>query len=130
MRNSRLKFKYALRQCKHNEDAIRSDQYAKSLFKKDMPSFWKHIRKHINTRVSLATTINGVTGECNIADMWQDHYKSILNRVKNSSQKQFVTERLTLSKENLLYYLLQISLAFKSLKSGKSCCRTFYLLIA
>ena len=28
MRRSRLKFKYALRQCKRNEDAIRSDQYA------------------------------------------------------------------------------------------------------
>ena len=28
MRRSRLKFKYALRQCKRNEHAIRSDQYA------------------------------------------------------------------------------------------------------
>ena len=52
----------------------------------------------------LTTTINGVTGECNIADMWQDHYKSILNSVKNSSQKQFVTERLTPSKENHLIF--------------------------
>ena len=39
MRRSRLKFKYALRQCKRNEDAIRADQYAKSLLDKDMVSF-------------------------------------------------------------------------------------------
>ena len=36
-------FKYALRQCKGNEEAIRPDQHAKSLFDKDMVSFWKHI---------------------------------------------------------------------------------------
>ena len=39
MRRYRLTFKYALRQCKKDEDAIRSDQYAKSLLHKDMVSF-------------------------------------------------------------------------------------------
>ena len=82
MRSFRLKFKYALRQCKDNEDAFRSDQYGKSLFEKDVPSFWKHIGKNNNTRVPLATSINGVTGESNLADMWQDYYESILNSVK------------------------------------------------
>ena len=53
MRRSRLKFKYVLRQCKRNEDAIRVDQYAKSLLDKDMVLFWKHIRKSNNVRVLL-----------------------------------------------------------------------------
>ena len=60
---SRLMVKYALRQCKRNEEAIRADQHAKSLFDKDMVSFWKHIRKENNGRVPFATTIGGVTGE-------------------------------------------------------------------
>ena len=50
MRRSRLTFKYALRQCKKNEDAIRSDQYVKSLLDKDMVSCWKHINKSNTTR--------------------------------------------------------------------------------
>ena len=51
MRRSRLQFKYALRQCRMNEDAIRADKYAKSLLDKDILSFWKHIRKSNNARV-------------------------------------------------------------------------------
>ena len=94
MRRSRLKFKYALRQYKRNEDAIRADQYAKSLLDKDMVSFWKHIRKSNNVRVPLASTVGGVTGESEIAEMWQDHYKSILNSVKNNTHQQFVTNKL------------------------------------
>ena len=38
-----------------------------------MVSFWKHINKSNNTRVPLATTIGGVTGENKITEMWQDH---------------------------------------------------------
>ena len=59
MRRSRLTFKYALQQCKKDEDAIRSDP----LLDKDMVSFWNHINKFNNTRVAFATTIGGVTGE-------------------------------------------------------------------
>ena len=70
-----------------DEDAIRSDQYVKSLLDKDMVSFCKYISKSNNTRVPLATTIGGVTGENEIADIWQDHYKSILNSVKNNSKQ-------------------------------------------
>ena len=60
MRRSRLEFKYALRHCKRNEDAIRANQYAKSLLHKDMVSPWKHIRKSNNVRVPLASTVGGV----------------------------------------------------------------------
>ena len=83
MRRSRLQFKYALRQCRINEDAIRADKYAKSLLDKDNLSFWKHNYKSNNAMVPLATPIGGITGENEIAEMWQDHYKSILMQCKN-----------------------------------------------
>ena len=44
MRRSRMRFKYALRQCSQNEKSIRADQYAKSLMNNDMTSFWDSIR--------------------------------------------------------------------------------------
>ena len=44
-----------------------------------MVSFWKHIRKENNARVPLATTMGGATGETDIAETWQDHYKSMLH---------------------------------------------------
>ena len=134
MRRSRLKFKYALRQCKKNEDAIRADQYAKSLLDKDMVSFWKHIRKSNNVRVPLASTVGGVTGESEFAEMWQDHYKSILNSVKNNTRQQFVTNKLdSIRGESIMFSTADINVAFHSLKKWKivwrrwSCCRTLHV---
>ena len=122
MRRSRLQFRYALRQCRMNEEAIRADKYAKSLLDKDMLSFWKHIRKSNNARVPLATTIGGITGENEIAEMWQDHYKSILNSVKTNSRQQFVTSKLSsIRGESILFSTSDINVALHSLKSGKSC---------
>ena len=105
-------FKYALRQCKRNEEAIRADQHAKSLFDKDMVSFWKHIRKENSARVPLATTIGGVTGETDIAEMWQDHYKSILNSVKGNLQQHFVTSKInSISDESIPFSTSDINIA-------------------
>ena len=40
------------------------------------------------------STIDGVTGEIEIAKMWQDHYKSILNNVENNSKQEYVTDNI------------------------------------
>ena len=113
-------FKYALRQCKRNLEAIRAHQHAKSLFDKDMVSFWKHFRKESNARVPLATTIGGVTGETDFAEMWQDHYKSILNSEKGNSRQHFVTSKInSISDESILFSTSDINIALHSLKCGK-----------
>ena len=39
MNRSRLKFKYALKQCKQNQYAIMANEHAKSIMNKDMNSF-------------------------------------------------------------------------------------------
>ena len=89
---------------------------------KDMASFWKSIRKSNNVRVPLPSMIDGCTGDKNIADMWQDHYKSILNSVKNTTHKKFVYDKLnTIHSESILISASDIECALKSLKRGKSC---------
>ena len=45
MRSSRLRFKYTLRICRQNEQAIRANAHAKALLEKDMLSFWKGVKK-------------------------------------------------------------------------------------
>ena len=87
MKRSRLKFEFALRQCKQNVDANMANEHAKLLMNKDMNSFWSGIRKSNNSRLPLATTVNQCTGESNIAEMWQDHHTLILNSVQNSRFK-------------------------------------------
>ena len=95
-----------------------TDKYAKSLLDKDMVSFWKHSRKSNNARVPLVTTIDGITGENEIAEMWKDHYKSIFHSVNTNSRQQLVTNK---HKGPLLFSTSDINVALHSLKSGKSC---------
>ena len=87
-----------------------------------MVSFWKHIRKENSARVPLATTIGDVTGETDIAEMWQDHYKSILNSVKGNLQQHFVKSKInSISDESKLFSTSDINIALHFLKCGKSC---------
>ena len=64
------------------------------LTEKDMTSFWKGIKKDINARVLLAPMINNYIGDKGICDMWQAHYKTLLNSVKISNSKTFVEQEL------------------------------------
>ena len=70
----------------------------------------------------LATTIDGVTGESEIAEMWHSHYKSILNSVNNNSKHQYVTNEInSIRGQSILFSTSDINVALNSLKSGKSC---------
>ena len=40
---SRLRFKYALRQCQSNNEIMRADALTRSLYCKDSASFWKGV---------------------------------------------------------------------------------------
>ena len=69
MRSTRLRFKYALRQCQSRQETARVDALARNLSSKDMTSFWKSIKTINNKRIPLASTINGVTGEHDISEL-------------------------------------------------------------
>ena len=54
--------------------------------------------------------------------MWQDHYKSILNSVKNNSKQEYVTEKIiSIRGQSISSSSSNINVAFDSLKSGTSC---------
>ena len=82
MCQSRIRFKRTLRECRQNEETIRANAHANSLMKKDMTSFWKGIKKDNNTRVPLAPMVDNYFGDKEICDMWQIHYKELLNSVE------------------------------------------------
>ena len=53
MCQSRIRFKFTLRECRQNDEIIRANQHVKSLMEKDMTSFWKGIKKNYNSRVPM-----------------------------------------------------------------------------
>ena len=79
-----------MRKCRQDEETICANAYANSLMKRDMTSFWKDVKKDNNTRVPLAPMVDNCIGDKEICDMWQTHYKQLLNSLETSSSKKFV----------------------------------------
>ena len=90
---TRLRFKYALRQCRCDEEQNRADALARSLHCKDTTDFWEGVRGIINdSRVPLATKDGDAVGDASITKLWQDHFSTLLNSVQNEGSKSFVYE--------------------------------------
>ena len=94
MRTSRLRFKYALRQCQNNDETMRADALARSLYCKDSVSFWKGVRGVNCNNIPLTTKVGVAVGSKNITQLWQDHFSTLLNSVPNIDSKEFVCENI------------------------------------
>lgn len=80
MRRARAQFKLALRYCREHIEQMKADACASSVFDKDARKFWKTVHKMSNGKATgLVSSVNNVSGEQNIADMWQRHFKNLYN---------------------------------------------------
>ena len=75
-----------------------------------------------NKRVPLAHTVDGITGNDNISEMWREHYSGILNCVSNDSRKRdvmFALDNIS-SADRHIITPHDVSSAIQDLKKGKS----------
>ena len=56
---------------------------AKKLQQNNANDFWKEIKVINNSKVPLPSSIAGITGSENIAELWSKHYSDIFNCVKS-----------------------------------------------
>ena len=121
MKQSRLRFKSALRYCKTNEDAMRSNAFDKSLMDKDMNSFWRGITKVNYAKIPLASTVENCVDELSICNMWKTHYDSLLNSVRSCEQNSEVTSKITNASDfTRKFSIASITSSFRLLTSGKA----------
>ena len=99
------------------EETARADALATSLSHKYMMAFWKSIRNMSDKIISPARSINGITGEEEISEMWSQHYSGILNCV-NVSRKGHVQLLLNSidSTDQFIITLNDIAMAIRDLK--------------
>lgn len=113
-----------MRYCRQHEEHIRADLCAASLAGHDYVKFWRNVNKLSNTNVTkYANTINGATGEANIADMWFDHYSHLYNSIPHSdSAKNIFLNRLAHAKTNDsdLFCVRDVINAINDQKRGKA----------
>ena len=79
MRSSRAQFKYALKYAKRIEETAKADALAKDLGGQRFDEFWKSVNKINQSSQLHTTTIDGITGEANIAEHLRTHFQGILN---------------------------------------------------
>ena len=71
MRQSRSRFKLALRKCRADRDKHMSDSLATKLLKNNTKEFWDEVKKVSSSSVGTqASTIGGATGSKDICAMW------------------------------------------------------------
>ena len=119
-RVSKARYKYALRFIKRNEADMRKESLGNKLADSDSREFWKEIKGVSNAKMPLPTSIEGVTGESNIASVWRDHYNSVFNStdggcyIPNFSKCNDVYE-------DILVLPNEIAKAINDLDGNKSC---------
>ena len=87
-----------------------------------MTSFWKGIKKDSTATVPLAPMNDNCISDKENCNMWQTHYKTLLNSVKTSSPKK-VCETRTSFNEGLVDCFCQIDIfnVLKNAKTGNAC---------
>ena len=121
MKISKTKFKYGLRQCKKDAASHVSNKLAHSLLTKDSKAFWKGIKSISNKDeyVTIADTIDGITGPENITEMWRQKYKTLLNSSK-SCQASHQRNTITVTEDRIWLTSHEITDAINKLKKDKS----------
>ena len=90
MSTARARFKSALRQCRLDEQMIRSNKLANYMQCHDLNNFWKEIALRNKSKSTQSNCIAGISGETDIANLWKDHYCSLLNSSTNITDKDVV----------------------------------------
>jgi hypothetical protein len=124
MRSARARFKLVFRQCKSQESTNDMNRLALKLMSTKPKDFWKEFKRINNANMSppLAATVSGCCGEQQIADMWGQHYKTLLNSSNDTSKESTVMHCLQQGDQYTLerFSPLDVSNAVKMLKLGKS----------
>ena len=73
---------------------------------------------------NVVLMINNCVGEKDICDMWQAHYKDLLNSVESFKSKEFVKRKLTsIADSSIVFTPVDTFKALKNTKEKKEACR-------
>ena len=91
MKRTRAQFKLALRYCRNHEEMLRNNALARDFLNKNDKgnNFWKNIKRATSSKMTCnATTVGGVTGDDNVANMWKDSFQQLYSIHNNDGMLQ------------------------------------------
>jgi exonuclease III len=121
MRSTRARFKTCLRHCRAVESRAVADAIANKFVARDKNDFWREIRRIGKSDSVNALSIDGATGDRDIANLWKNHYENILNGNNNRQSKTNVLNFISThgSEDNLVLQESEVKIAIEKLKSDK-----------
>ena len=115
---SKARFKLALRFIQRHENQLKQDAIANALCDNSDGKFWKEIKKLSPRNIPLPTNIGDATGKVEIADMWKNHFKNLLNCVKSGDND--ICSDMGFD-QNAVINPGEVEDAINKLTEGKSC---------
>ena len=117
MKTTRMRFKYALRELKHNENSLRRDALASKMIANPR-SFWKNVKEINSYKVPLPNSVDGICGDKPVCEMWMNHYKQLFNCFGNTNNN-------VINKSNDIYTDIivsceEVASAIMTLDNGKA----------
>ena len=79
MRQSRARFKHALRLCRRQEEQLRADAIARDFIQHNTKKFWSKVKNCNEARIKPSSVVEGVSGSENICAGWADYYNDLFN---------------------------------------------------
>ena len=120
MRLARSEFKYAIRQCRRDEEAMRAEAMSRDLRAGDSRAFWRRVAGGGSR--TLPDRIDGAVGEENVANLWACKFKDTLNSLNDVNMKMEFMQKFN-DYENVMLEPVsfnEVSQICKSLKGNKA----------
>ena len=87
-------FRHEMKFLRENEDQLRSQSMLSKLRRGECNDFWKEIKALNPKKESLPLTVEGTSGESNIANLWKGHFSAIANSVGSTDGRDQVMNSL------------------------------------
>ena len=88
MKNDKKSYKYAVRRLKRDTEEIRLDRIACHMLGGSSSRFWKTVDKLKCSKISQATSINVLSNETDIAQLWRSHFSEMYDMSGTSQNRQ------------------------------------------
>ena len=120
-RKTQADFKRAVKHCKVLSATNKANKLAENLINNNSKSFWSEVKKQTSNNCTQANTIDNISGDKGISNLWRDYYEDLLNSTISTKYKDEVREFLNYCDVNDFHiYIIDVKDAIKHLKKGKA----------
>ena len=121
MRQTRARFKMALRWCRQQERQLRARALGESMACGNFKEFWDKIKSCSKKNITTPERIEGAVGTRSILELWKDNFEGVLNSVEGEETKRALKAKMENS--NFVPVVITVEMvenASKSLTLGKA----------